>query len=243
MQALNAGKHVIVEIPAALSLAEAQELSALSKRADRRVLVCHTMRSFPALREVRRRIDAGELHISHIVSFFGIPRRHNQSWAGQRDWIDNLLWHHGCHQVDASLWVLRASSVAGLSAHTGRIHPTFGMAMDVSLHYSIGDQLFTHALTYNTEQFMLELRFIGDEHVLTYRNGQLLDGEARPVLPEFSWLDLTVQDGEMLATLSAGQETEFDIDSVLPTMEVLHSADILSTSHQPSAAGRAPSIA
>src|SRR6188472_743750 len=52
-RALAAGKHVIVEIPAALGVVDCERLRSLAKSVGRRIFVCHTMRSFPAIREVR----------------------------------------------------------------------------------------------------------------------------------------------------------------------------------------------
>ena len=136
----------------------------LADDAQRQLLVCHTMRSFPAIREVRRRVAGGELRVSQINGFFAIPRRSNQSWAGIRNWIDNLLWHHGCHQVDAALWVLGVDDALDVSAHLGREHPEFGMTMDVSLSFATqSGQMVTQSLTYNTAEFVWELRLVGDE--------------------------------------------------------------------------------
>jgi 2-hydroxy-4-carboxymuconate semialdehyde hemiacetal dehydrogenase len=150
-QALNAGKHVIVEIPVAMSQQDAEELEQLSRAVGRRLLVCHTMRSYPAIREVRDRVRAGTLTVSQVSGFFSIPRRENQHWAGgTRSWIDNLLWHHACHQVDAAMWALGLEAAEGVCGHTGKVHPQLGMAMDMSLIYTTARrQLVKHPLTYN----------------------------------------------------------------------------------------------
>src|SRR5262245_34072435 len=53
LQALQAGKDVIVEIPVALSWPDAQKVAQVATNLGRRVWVCHTLRSTPALRMVR----------------------------------------------------------------------------------------------------------------------------------------------------------------------------------------------
>lgn len=223
--ALQAGKDVIVEIPVALSLDEAERIARCAEEVGRRVQVCHTMRSFPAIREIRRKVRAGELHITQIAGFFAIPRRRNQGWAGQRHWIDNLLWHHGCHQVDTALWVLGGEQVQQVSARLGRSHPQFGMAMDVSLHFrTASHQLVTQSLTYNTEKLYWELRFIGDEDVLTFRNGHLFNEQDQSVVPETNWRDLMAQNSHMLAALRGRQPSDYDVQEVLPAMRVLQQA-------------------
>jgi 2-hydroxy-4-carboxymuconate semialdehyde hemiacetal dehydrogenase len=136
LRSLRARKHVIVEIPAALALSDSQRIADEAMQRRRRVLVCHTMRSFPAIREVRRKVQAGALNLTQVVGYFGIPRRRNQGMTGQqRNWIDNLLWHHGCHMVDVAMWVLDVASANHVGAILGRPHQEFGMAMGVSIHY------------------------------------------------------------------------------------------------------------
>jgi predicted dehydrogenase len=59
--ALRAGKHVLVEKPLAPSLDAAREMVATAYAANRVLMVGHTFQYNPAVRELRRRIDAGEL--------------------------------------------------------------------------------------------------------------------------------------------------------------------------------------
>jgi 2-hydroxy-4-carboxymuconate semialdehyde hemiacetal dehydrogenase len=225
LHSIQGGKNVIVEIPVGLCFSDAERVATQSSQSRRRVLVCHTMRSFPAIREVRRRVKAEELHLSQIVGYFAIPRRRNQSRVGQRSWIDNLLWHHGCHMVDTALWVLGTNEVAQVSAVVGQSHPQFGMSMDVAIHFrTSAQQVVAHSLTYNTEQFCWELRFIGDEDTLTFRNGQLLNEKGESVVSPTSFLDLTAQNLQMLATLAEGAPSDYDISSVLAAMQVLETA-------------------
>ena len=225
LQALDAGKDVIVEIPVALNLAESEQVSQRARQSGKRVFVCHTMRSFPAIREVRRRVQAGELHVTQVQGFFAIPRRRNQGFVGQRHWIDNLLWHHACHQVDAAIWTLGVERADCVSAMPGRAHPKFGMAMDVSVQFrTASQQLVTQSLTYNTEQFWWELRFVGDEDVLTFRNGQFLNEKNESLLPELDWLDLRAQNSNMTAALIESHASDYDIDSILATMRLLQRA-------------------
>ena len=223
--ALRAGKHVMVEIPVAMSLSDTEDLVELANRVSRRLLVCHTMRSFPALREVRRRVASGGLTVSQVSGFFAIPRRKNQSWAGIRNWIDNLLWHHGCHQVDAALWALGVDEGHGVCAHFGREHPEFGMTMDVSVSFATpAGQLVTQSLTYNTAEFIWELRFVGDQDLLTFRDGALLDANGNEIVAAAPIRDLYAQDQQMLETILDDAPSDYAVESVRPVMRVLQAA-------------------
>jgi 2-hydroxy-4-carboxymuconate semialdehyde hemiacetal dehydrogenase len=227
MQALEAGKHVIVEIPVAMSWPDAQQVAHLAVQVARRVWVCHTMRSAAALREVRDRVRDGRLHVTHITGFFGIPRRRNQGMGGvgTRTWIDNLLWHHGCHQVDSALWVLGMPAVPHVQSLFGPNHPQFGMALDLGIQMSAaGGELITQALSYNVEQSLWRLQFIGHEDVLTFENGRLTNEAGQVLVPEPPANDLTQQNRELLEASQSGEPCEFDLAGVLPTMEVLDRA-------------------
>lgn len=225
---LRAGKNVVVEIPVALNLADTERIIELAGQLGRRVMVCHTMRSFPGIREVRRRVQAGELHLTQIVGHFAIPRRRNQGMDGKpRSWVDNLLWHHGCHMVDVAMWVLGTTHVEHLSAILGEPSGEPGMIMDATVHFSSGEkQLVTHALTYNTEQLIWEVRFVGREETLTYRNSRLLNEKGDQVVPERSWVDLVLQNKEILDSIDRGVPSDYDLTSVLASMRVLHEAEI-----------------
>lgn len=227
VQAMEAGKDVIIEIPVALSWADAQRVAQAAAVLGRRAWVCHTLRSTAALRRVRERVRGGLLHLTHISGFFGIPRRRNQGMGGigTRTWIDNLLWHHGCHQVDASLWVLGMPAVPRVQALLGPIHPTFGMTLDVGVQMvTAGGELITQSLSYNVEQPVWRLQFIGHEDVLTFQDGRLTNEAGQELVPETPVVDLTVQSGELLHAFRSGEKCEYDLPAVLTTMQVLDRA-------------------
>ncbi len=224
VQALEAGKDVIVEIPVAMSWPDAQKLARIASATGRRVWVCHTLRSTAALRLVRERVHTGQLHLTHISGFFGIPRRRNQGMGGvgTRTWIDNLLWHHACHQVDASHWVLGMPAVPRVQALLGPLHPTLGMALDAGLQMlTAGGELITHSLSYNVEQPTWRLDFIGHEDVLKFHDGRLTNEAGQELVPQTPLSDLTVQNRELLHAFRSREESEFDLAAILPTMEIL----------------------
>lgn len=224
IQAMQAGKDVIVEIPAALSWPDARKVADVAATLGRRVWVCHTLRSTPGLRLVRERVQSGRLHLTHIAGYFGIPRRRNQGMdgVGTRTWIDNLLWHHGCHQVDASLWVLGMPKVPRVQALLGREHPTLGMPLDVGLQMATAaGELITHSLSYNVERAAWRLEFIGHEDVFTFLDGRVTNEAGHELVPQTPVVELTTQNRELLHAFRSGDRCEYDLSAVLPTMEVL----------------------
>jgi 2-hydroxy-4-carboxymuconate semialdehyde hemiacetal dehydrogenase len=224
LAAIEAGKDVISEIPVAMSWSEARRVAQSAAMLKRRVWVCHTLRSTAALRYVRQRVNSGQLRLTQIAGFFGIPRRRNQGMGGIgiRTWIDNLLWHHGCHQVDAALWVLGMPEVTRVQALIGPDHPKFGMALDVGVQMlAAGGELITQSLSYNVERAVWGLQFIGHEDVLTFEDGRLTNEAGEELFPRSNLADLTVQNGELLEAFRSGTPCEFELSAVLATMEVL----------------------
>ncbi|MBL8338651.1 MAG: Gfo/Idh/MocA family oxidoreductase, partial [Rhodoferax sp.] len=130
---LKAGKHVQVEIPLADSLQGAQAVVEQA-RASGLVAMCgHTRRFNPSHQYVRRRILVGEFNIQQmdVQTFFF--RRTNMNALGQpRSWTDHLLWHHAAHTVDLFAYQCR-SPVVKANAIQGPIHPSLGIAMDMSI--------------------------------------------------------------------------------------------------------------
>jgi predicted dehydrogenase len=60
-EALAAGKHVLCEKPLTTTVAEAEELVALAARAKLRNGVCHNLRYYPQVQQMRALREAGEL--------------------------------------------------------------------------------------------------------------------------------------------------------------------------------------
>src|SRR5580698_844793 len=59
--ALNAGKHVLCEKPLATSVEEGEELVALAKKQGLRNCVCHNLRYYPMVQQMRAMREAGDL--------------------------------------------------------------------------------------------------------------------------------------------------------------------------------------
>ncbi|HWO28864.1 MAG TPA: Gfo/Idh/MocA family oxidoreductase [Candidatus Acidoferrum sp.] len=60
-EALRAGKHVICEKPLATTLGEGEELASLAERHEVRNCVCHNLRYYPMVQQMRRMREDGDL--------------------------------------------------------------------------------------------------------------------------------------------------------------------------------------
>jgi predicted dehydrogenase len=97
LDALRAGKHVWVEKPLALTVAEARELVDAARSARRTLFVDHTFLYDPMVTEMKRLIDAGELgdvwHVSLERLGMGRIRRDSNVWWNSAPHDLSILFH------------------------------------------------------------------------------------------------------------------------------------------------------
>ena len=232
-KALKAGKHVLVEIPMALNCNDAERVTRLSRQLNKRLMVAHTMRFFPAIQEIRNRVMSGTLNIHHITGFFGNVRRTNISANGtQRSWTDNILWHHGAHMVDVALWILGQSEASAMHCQFGPPHPAQGI-MDFSMALRLpGGQLFTLSESYYSSRLRWQMTFICEEGTFDFDTGTLYDADGKIIVPHHPVNDLHAQDREFIDSIRKGRDPAVTGEDVLPAMRILQMA-------QTSAAGKA----
>jgi len=101
LDALAAGKHVVVEKPPFLSTADFDEVGAAARAADRRVLIAENYFYKPmavALREVIARGDLGELR---LLSVNALKHQRVRGWRGEPELVGGgALLEGGIHWVN-----------------------------------------------------------------------------------------------------------------------------------------------
>jgi len=224
---MKAGKHVQVEIPLADSLADAQAVVALQKQTGLVAMCGHTRRFNPSHQWVRQRITSGQFHIQQMDVQTYFFRRSNMNALGQpRSWTDHLLWHHAAHTVD--LFAYQAQSpVVAAHALQGPVHPTLGIAMDMSIQLKAANgALCTLSLSFNNDGPLgTFFRYIGDTGTYIACYDDLFDGKQNKI--DVSGVDVSLngielQDREFFAAIGEGREPNASVAQVLPCYEVLH---------------------
>ena len=215
--ALGKGKHVQVE-----NLPDAQRVVDGARKAGKVCMVTHTRRFSSPHREIRRRIRDGSFHLHHMVVETYFFRRENTNMHGQaRSWVDNLLWHHGCHSVDLAYWALDEPNFA-VWGQKGPDHPALGIPMDITVGMkSKKGPLFSMVMSFNNKgPFGGFYRYIGEEETYKVYRDAMTDSEGRDV-PLDAVAAFDRQDVEFASAIREGREPESSAESCLPTMALL----------------------
>ena len=230
IECLRAGKHVQVEIPLADSFADAEAVAEAQKKTGLVAMVGHTRRFNPSHQYVRKRIVAGEFNILQMDVQTYFFRRTNMNALGQaRSWTDHLLWHHAAHTVDLFAYQTR-SKIIKANAVQGPIHPTLGIAMDMSIQLKAENgAICTLSLSFNNEGPLgTFFRYIGDTATYIARYDDLYTGKDEKIdvsKVDVSMNGIELQDREFFAAIREGREPNASVEQVLPCYQTLHTLE------------------
>ncbi|WP_029009673.1 Gfo/Idh/MocA family oxidoreductase [Azospirillum halopraeferens] len=227
IRCLEAGKHVLVEIPMADTVADARRLVEVQKRTGLVAMAGHVRRFNPSHQWVHNKIRAGELTIQQMDVQTYFFRRTNMNALGKpRTWTDHLLWHHACHTVD--LFQYQTGQTASqVFALQGPMHPDLGIAMDMSIGMKVpSGALCTLSLSFNNKGPLgAYFRYICDNGTYVARYDDLEDGEGNRI--DLSGVAVSnngieLIDREFFSAIRDGREPNASVARCLPAMETLH---------------------
>src|SRR5690606_19481103 len=180
---LEAGKHVLVEIPMADNLADSKRLVETQRRTGLIAMAGHVRRFNPSHQWIHNRIKTGELTLQQLdVQTYFFRRTNTNALGKPRSWTDQLLWHHACHTVDLFQYQTGGvpEKVYGLE---GPIHPELGIAMDMSIGMKAQNgALCTLSLSFNNNGPLgTFFRYICDNGTYIARYDDLVDGYEKPI--------------------------------------------------------------
>ena len=223
---LRAGKHVMIEIPIADSLADAQRVVQAQQQSGLIAMGGHTRRFNPSHQWLHKRIQAGELKLLQMDVQTYFFRRSNMNALGKaRSWTDHLLWQHACHTVDLFQYQT-GQQVSQCYALQGPLSPTLGIAMDMSIGMKVpGGALCTLSLSFNNEGPLGTLfRYICDNGSYICRYDDLFDGKNNQI--DVSKVDVSLngielQDREFFAAIRERREPNASVAQCLTAMQTL----------------------
>jgi 2-hydroxy-4-carboxymuconate semialdehyde hemiacetal dehydrogenase len=223
---MKAGKHVQVEIPLCDVLRDGEDVVQLQRETGLVAMCGHTRRFNPSHQYVHKKVNAGEFKVQQMDVQTYFFRRTNMNALGQpRSWTDHLLWHHAAHTVDLFAYQC-GSPIVQANALQGPIHPTLGIAMDMSIQLKAANgAICTLSLSFNNDGPLgTFFRYIGDTATYIARYDDLVNGKDEKI--DVSQVDVSMngielQDREFFAAIREGREPNASVAQVLPCYQVL----------------------
>jgi 2-hydroxy-4-carboxymuconate semialdehyde hemiacetal dehydrogenase len=224
VQCLEAGKHVLVEIPLADSLSGAEAVLRSQKQTGLVAMCAHTRRFNPGHRWLHDRIGRGAFVLRQLEVRTHFLRRDNANALGRaRGWTDHLLWHHAAHTVD--LFEYQAGErVETAHALQGPIDVKLGIALDMSIQLRTrSGALCSLSLSFNNEgPFGSTFRYIGDGETYIAHYDNLVAGYgARVELPADLPGGVAAQDREFIEAIRHARAPNSSVIDVMPCYRLL----------------------
>src|SRR5580698_7627894 len=226
VQCMRAGKHVMIEIPMADSLADSERLVSVQRETGLIAMAGHTRRFNPSHQWIHKRILAGELKILQMdVQTYFFRRTNTNALGKPRSWTDHLLWHHACHTVDLFAYQT-GENVSQAYALQGPKHPVLGIAMDMSIGLKVpSGAICTLSLSFNNDGPLgTFFRYICDNGTYIARYDELLDGKNNPIdvsKVDVSMNGIELQDREFFRAIKERREPNASVAQCLPAMRTL----------------------
>jgi len=118
--ALEAGKHVFLEKPMAITIEECDRILSAAAKSAGKLYVGHNMRFFPVMQKMQELIQAGRIGkvkaiwCRHFISYGGDA--YFKDWHSERKYTTGLLLQKGAHDIDIIHWLGGAysQSVVGM---------------------------------------------------------------------------------------------------------------------------------
>ena len=126
IDAANAGKHIYMEKPLAISLSEADEMLAAAEANGVKLMTAHTQRYYPVVKAMKQIVDSkrfGDLIMAYDTWHkpFDLPAR--PAWMLDRERGGGMGLMDGTHQIDRLLWLI-GLDIETVSARIGAFaHP------------------------------------------------------------------------------------------------------------------------
>jgi 2-hydroxy-4-carboxymuconate semialdehyde hemiacetal dehydrogenase len=225
-QVMRAGKHVLIEIPIADSVADSEALVKIQQETGVVAMGGHVRRFNPSHQWMHKRIRSGELKIQQMDVQTYFFRRSNINAAGKsRSWTDHLLWHHAAHTVDLFQYQT-GEIVSECFAVQGPRHPQLKIAMDMGIVMKVpSGAILTLSLSFNNDgPIGSSFRYICDNGTYNAYYDDLLDGKKNQI--DLSKVDVSMdgielEDREFIAAIREKRQPNAGLAQLLPCMHVL----------------------
>ncbi|MGN6463029.1 MAG: Gfo/Idh/MocA family oxidoreductase [Pseudolabrys sp.] len=179
-EALNAGKHVFVEKPLALDVAEAQSLCDLAEKKNLRLMVGHLLQYHPAFLKLKDMAREGVLgRLQYIYS--------NRLNLGKIRREEDILWSFAPHDISMILALL--GEPEKIAAEGGNyLHKSIADVTTTHMTFSGGEHahIFVSWLHPFKEQ---KLVVVGDRGMVVFNDGEPWENKLQLYRHRIEWRD------------------------------------------------------
>jgi len=194
-RALEAGKHVLVEKPLAMTVGDARAVAAAATRAKRVAMVGHLMVHHPGVSKLRELLQSGTLgHLHYLHS-----TRVN---LGKLRRDENALWSFGPHDLSMIDFLLERTPTTVAARGQRVLQPDVEDVVFMTLRFATGEMAHVHLswlnprkerrLTLVCSQKMVEFDDVATDKLRIYDKGY----DRVPEFTEYAQY-LTLRDGDV----------------------------------------------
>lgn len=223
-RALQAGKHVFVEKPLSLDVAEAEELCGLAERLDRRLMVGHLLQYHPVFLALRGLVREGKLgRLQYVYS--------NRLNLGKIRQEEDILWSFAPHDISMILSLIGAEPDAVSCVGANYLHKKVADVTTTHLAFPGGEQahVFVSWLHPFKEQ---KLVVVGADAMAVFDDGEPWERKLLLYPHRVEW-----RDGQPLPVKADAQAVTVPQDEPLK-LECQHFLDCVCTGATPRTDGR-----
>ncbi len=224
VRSLAAGKHTLIEIPLAMSLADAERVVEVGEASGKTYGLCHPMRFRRERDPLKARLLADEETLRHIAGRFFIKRLTNVGATGyERSWTDNILWHHFCHFVDLACWLYEGREIARVQGYLGQPHEKTGVPMECIVQFETdADQSALVHGSYHASFRLYDKLLVTDRDTYSFDILEhALTSSAGTTAMEDEQTNCARVVDDFLKAIKEGRSPRASGPSVLPAMRVL----------------------
>jgi predicted dehydrogenase len=163
--ALEAGKHVFVEKPPAMTGPEIDDLVAIAEERDLVLMPGHLLLYHPGVQKLKELVDAGEL--GEVLCVYG-----NRQNLGKIRPYENALWSLGVHDLSVILYLLDEDPVEGVAYGRDFLQPGVEDVVFCYLRFPSGRIAHMH-LSWLDPHKMRKMTVVGTEKMAVFDDMEL----------------------------------------------------------------------
>lgn len=180
MEALGSGKHVIVEKPFALSVAEAKRMIQTANQKNLLITAGQSYRFFSGLQEVKNTLksEIGDPFNMLYTLALRFDKNKAPGWWKYEEKTGGLVFPMlGSHSVDAVLWFFEGKTPERVYAQASSHNPDFEGPDEATIFIRFKDgAMATNYLSLNTSPSKEEGMIVGPKGRIHFRHGDTSEG-------------------------------------------------------------------